>query len=145
MTGLLLTPTGAQPRTLQIPGSELGGIYYLRELADCDALRERFDAGGHVVVLGAGWIGSEVAASARQCGLEVSVIDPLPLPNERIFGREIGEFYRDVHAQRGVELLLGDEVAALEGDSAVRRVRTRSGQSVDLRLPRCWDRRHTTS
>jgi 3-phenylpropionate/trans-cinnamate dioxygenase ferredoxin reductase subunit len=127
----LLLTTGAQPRTLQIPGSGLGGVYYLREMADCDALRERFAAGGHVVVLGAGWIGSEVAASARQCGLEVSVIDPLPLPNERIFGREIGEFYRDVHAQHGVELLLGDEVAELEGDGVVRRVRTGSGRSVD--------------
>ena len=82
-------------------------------------------------MLGAGWIGSEVAASARQCGLEVSLIDPLPLPNERIFGREIGEFYRDVHAQHGVELLLGDEVAAFEGDGVVRRVRTRAGRSVD--------------
>ena len=51
-----------------MPGAELEGVYYLRTLADCDALRERLDAGGHVAVVGAGWIGSEFAASARQRG-----------------------------------------------------------------------------
>jgi 3-phenylpropionate/trans-cinnamate dioxygenase ferredoxin reductase component len=109
----------------------LEGVCYLRTLTDCEALRERLDAGGHVAVVGAGWIGSEVAASARQRGLEVTVIDPLELPNERIFGHEIGAFYRDVHAQHGVELLLGEGVESLEGDTAVRRVRTASGKTVE--------------
>src|SRR5690242_15030108 len=77
----LLLTTGAEPRRLAVPGSQLGGIYYLRTLADCEVLRGRLEAGGHVVVVGAGWIGSEVAASARQRGLEVTVIDPLELPN----------------------------------------------------------------
>jgi 3-phenylpropionate/trans-cinnamate dioxygenase ferredoxin reductase subunit len=81
--------------------------------------------------VGAGWIGSEVAASARQRGLEVTVIDPLELPNELIFGREIGEFYRDVHAGHGVELLLGEGVDAFEGNGAVQRVRTSSGKTVE--------------
>jgi 3-phenylpropionate/trans-cinnamate dioxygenase ferredoxin reductase component len=125
----LLLTTGAQPRRLQIPGAELDGVCYLRTLADCDALRERLDRGGRVVVVGAGWIGSEVAASARQKGCEVTVIDPLELPNERIFGREIGSFYRDVHAGHGVELLLGDGVERFEGDTTVRRVRTASGET----------------
>ena len=94
-------------------------------------LRERLDAGGHVAVVGAGWIGSEFAASARQRGLDVTLIDPLALPNERIFGPEIGAFYRDVHAQHGVELLLGEGVEAFEGDGAVRSVRTSGGRAVD--------------
>jgi 3-phenylpropionate/trans-cinnamate dioxygenase ferredoxin reductase subunit len=76
-----------------------------------------------VAVVGAGWIGSEVAASARQRRLEVTVIDPLALPNERIFGTEVGSFYRDVHAQAGVEMRLGRGVEAFEGDGAVARVR----------------------
>ncbi len=126
----LLVATGAEPRRLAVPGAELGRIYYLRTLADCEVLRDQLDAGGHVVVVGAGWIGSEVASSARQRGLEVTVIDPLELPNERVFGREIGEFYRDVHARHGVELLLGEGVDAFEGDAAVRRVRTTSGRTV---------------
>jgi 3-phenylpropionate/trans-cinnamate dioxygenase ferredoxin reductase component len=127
----LLLTTGAAPRQIQIDGAELEGVYYLRTLTDCEALRARLDGGGHVAVVGAGWIGSEVAASARQRGLEVTVIDPLELPNERIFGREIGEFYRDVHAQHGVELLLGEGVESFEGDTAVRRVRTASGKTVE--------------
>ncbi|MGZ6693215.1 MAG: NAD(P)/FAD-dependent oxidoreductase, partial [Solirubrobacteraceae bacterium] len=120
----LLLSTGAEPRHLSVPGAGLDGVHYLRTLADCDTLRERLDAGGHVAVVGAGWIGSEFAASARQRGLEVTLIDPLSLPNERIFGPEIGAFYRDAHGQHGVELVLGDGVEALEGNGALARVRT---------------------
>ncbi|HET8978466.1 MAG TPA: FAD-dependent oxidoreductase, partial [Solirubrobacteraceae bacterium] len=127
----LLLTTGAQPRPLPVPGAELAGVHYLRTLADCDVLRERLAAGGRVAVVGAGWIGSEFAASARQSGLDVTLIDPLALPNERIFGAEIGAFYRDVHAERGVALMLGDGVEAFEGDGAVSAVRVSSGQRVE--------------
>jgi 3-phenylpropionate/trans-cinnamate dioxygenase ferredoxin reductase component len=127
----LLLATGAEPRRLSVPGADLDGIHYLRTLADSDALRERLDGGGRVAVVGAGWIGSEVAASARQKGLEVTLIDPLELPNQRIFGPEIGSFYRDVHAHKGVELALGDGVEAFEGDGRVAAVRTTSGRSIE--------------
>jgi 3-phenylpropionate/trans-cinnamate dioxygenase ferredoxin reductase subunit len=127
----LLMATGAEPRRLKIPGAELEGVQYLRTFADCDALRERLAAGGHVAVVGTGWIGTEVAASARQLGLGVSIIDPHMLPYERIFGREIGEFYRDVHAQHGVELLPGEQVESFEGGTSVERVRTASGRAVE--------------
>ena len=127
----LLLSTGAVPRRLEIPGAELEGVLYLRTLADCDVLRDRLQAGGRVAVVGAGWIGSEVAASARQLGLEVALIDPLPLPNVRIFGEEIGAFYRDVHAQHGVELVLGEGVEAFQGDGRVRSVRTSSGRLIE--------------
>ena len=129
--GLLLT-TGAEPRKLSVPGADLKGVHYLRTLGDCDALRERLGAGsGRVAVVGAGWIGSEFAASARGAGLEVTVIDPLALPNERIFGAEIGEFYRDVHLRHGVEMVLEDGVEALEGDGAVSAVRTSKGRRIE--------------
>jgi 3-phenylpropionate/trans-cinnamate dioxygenase ferredoxin reductase subunit len=128
----LLLATGAEPRRIPIPGADLDGVHYLRTLADCDVLRERLERGGRAVVVGAGWIGSEFAASARQRGLEVTVIDPLALPNERIFGAEIGTFYRDVHARHGVDLALGDGVEAFEGDGAtIARVRTASGRVID--------------
>jgi 3-phenylpropionate/trans-cinnamate dioxygenase ferredoxin reductase component len=126
----LLLATGAEPRRIPIAGAELDGVHYLRTLQDCDALRERLGTGGRVVVVGAGWIGSEFAASARQRGLEVTIVDPLALPNERIFGPEIGAFYRDVHAQHGIEWLLGEGVDAFEGDGAVSRVRTSSGRTL---------------
>ena len=128
--GLLLT-TGAEPRRLSVPGADLDGVHYLRTLSDCDALRERLGAGGHVAVVGAGWIGSEFAASARQAGLDVTVIDPLALPNERIFGPEIGAFYRDVHLAHGVEMVLEDGVEALEGNGSVSAVRTANGRRVE--------------
>jgi 3-phenylpropionate/trans-cinnamate dioxygenase ferredoxin reductase component len=127
----LLLATGAEPRRLQVPGADLDGIYYLRTLADCDLLRARLDTGGRAVVVGAGWIGSEFAASARQRGLEVTVLDPQELPNERIFGSDIGAFYRDVHQQHGITLLLGDGLDSFEGDGAITRVRTTSGRRIE--------------
>src|SRR5215470_12459872 len=127
----LLLATGAEPRRLRVPGADLDGVYYLRTLADCDLLRERLVGGGHVVVVGAGWIGSEIAASARQRGCEVTVVDPLALPNERIFGTEIGTFYRDVHLQHGVTMMLGDGVDSFEGAGVVERVRTAGGREIE--------------
>jgi 3-phenylpropionate/trans-cinnamate dioxygenase ferredoxin reductase component len=128
--GLLLA-TGAEPRRLNIPGSELQGIHYLRTLADSDALRECLDAGGKLVVVGAGWIGAEVAASARQRGLEVTLIDPLSVPLERVLGAEVGAAYRDIHLDHGVEMLLRDGVASFEGEGAVERVCTERGRVID--------------
>jgi 3-phenylpropionate/trans-cinnamate dioxygenase ferredoxin reductase subunit len=127
----LLLATGAEPRRIPIVGSELDGVHYLRTLADCDALRERLQVGGRVVVVGGGWIGSEFASSARQAGLEVTVVDPISLPLERIFGAEIGAFYRDVHRDHDVELVLGERVEAFEGERAVASVRTAAGRVIE--------------
>jgi 3-phenylpropionate/trans-cinnamate dioxygenase ferredoxin reductase subunit len=127
----LLLTIGAQPREITVPGADLDGVYYLRTLDDCDVLSRRLDVGGRAAVIGGGWIGSEFAASARQKGLDVALIDPLQLPAGRLFGDEIGTFYRDVHAQHGVELLLGDGVRSFEGDGAVSRVITTGGKTVE--------------
>jgi 3-phenylpropionate/trans-cinnamate dioxygenase ferredoxin reductase subunit len=127
----LLLTIGAEPRRLPIPGAELDGVLYLRSAADCDALRDRLDRGGAVVVIGAGWIGAEVAASARQRGLEVTVIDPLTVPLERVLGAEVGAVYRDLHRDHGVRMLLGTGVEAFEGANAVERVRTTDGRELD--------------
>ena len=127
----LLLTTGAEPRRLKIPGAELEGVFYLRSVQDSDALRDRIDRGGAVVVVGAGWIGSEVAASARQRGLDVTVVEPAALPLERVLGAEVGAIYRDIHADHGVRMLLGTGVEAFEGDGAVERVRTSDGRVID--------------
>jgi len=127
----LLLTTGAEPRRLSIPGGELDGVLYLRSVADCDALRDRLDRGGAVVVIGAGWIGAEVAASARQRGLEVTVIDPLTVPLERVLGTEVGAVYRDIHRDHGVQMLMGTGVEAFEGGTAVERVRTTDGRELE--------------
>ena len=128
----LLLTTGAEPRRISVPGADLDGVHYLRTFDDCDALRDRLGSGsGRVAVVGAGWIGSEFAASARGAGLDVTVIDPLAVPNERIFGAEIGAFYRDVHVRNGVEMVLEDGVEALEGEGSVSAVRTANGRRIE--------------
>jgi 3-phenylpropionate/trans-cinnamate dioxygenase ferredoxin reductase subunit len=106
-------------------------VLYLRSVEDSDRLRERLDHGGKVVVVGAGWIGSEVAASARQRGLEVTVIDPLTVPLEHVLGADVGAIYRDIHTDHGVQMLMGTGVAAFEGDRVVERVRTDDGRELD--------------
>jgi 3-phenylpropionate/trans-cinnamate dioxygenase ferredoxin reductase subunit len=120
----LLLTTGATARRLGIAGSDLDGIHSLRTLDDSDALRERLTAGGRVVVIGAGWIGAEVAASARQLGCAVTVLDPLSVPLERVLGPEVGAIYREIHADHGVRMLMGTGVTAFEGGRHVERVRT---------------------
>jgi 3-phenylpropionate/trans-cinnamate dioxygenase ferredoxin reductase component len=127
----LLLTTGAEPRRLPVPGAELEGVLYLRSVEDSDDLRARLDAGGRVVVVGAGWIGAEVAASARQRGLDVTVVDPLGVPLERALGAEVGAIYRDIHADHGVQMLMNTGVAAFEGDGRVGRVRTDDGRLLD--------------
>jgi 3-phenylpropionate/trans-cinnamate dioxygenase ferredoxin reductase component len=126
-----LLTTGAEPKRVPVPGADLDGVHVLRTVQDSDTLRAVLDAGGRLAVVGAGWIGCEVAASARQRGMEVTVIEPLSVPLERVLGPELGAFYRDVHSDHGVELRLGDGVAAIEGSGRVERVRTSNGASVD--------------
>jgi 3-phenylpropionate/trans-cinnamate dioxygenase ferredoxin reductase subunit len=123
----LLLATGAEPRRVGIPGGELEGIHYLRSLDDADALRQRLDDGGRLLVIGAGWIGCEVAASARQKGLEVTVIHPGSVPLERVLGQEVGAVYRDIHLDHGVEMRPGARVESFEGSPGVERVRTSEG------------------
>jgi 3-phenylpropionate/trans-cinnamate dioxygenase ferredoxin reductase component len=127
----LLLTTGAEPRRLAIPGATLDNVVYLRTVEDSDLLRERLDRGGTVVVIGAGWIGAEVAASARQRGLGVTVIDPVTVPLERVLGTEVGSIYRDIHADHGVRMLPGTRVEAFEGGTAVERVRTSDGRLLE--------------
>jgi 3-phenylpropionate/trans-cinnamate dioxygenase ferredoxin reductase subunit len=127
----LLLATGAEPRRLAAAGADLDGVLCLRTVEDADELRRRLDRGGAVVVVGAGWIGAEVAASARQRGLDVTVLDPAAVPLERVLGREVGALYGDVHADHGVRMLMGTGVEAFEGQTKVERVRTTDGQALD--------------
>jgi 3-phenylpropionate/trans-cinnamate dioxygenase ferredoxin reductase subunit len=128
----LLLATGSEPRRLPVPGRELAGVLYLRDLDDSDAIAERLGHGrGKVVVIGAGWIGAEVGASARQKGLDVTIVEQASLPLEGVLGAELGAVYRDVHADHGVELLTGSRLEAFEGAGAVERVRLAGGRTID--------------
>jgi 3-phenylpropionate/trans-cinnamate dioxygenase ferredoxin reductase subunit len=119
----LLITTGSEPRRLPLPGTDLDGVHYLRTVEDSEAIRRRIDAGGRLVTIGAGWIGAEVAASARQRGCDVTIVEMTELPLERVLGRDIGAFYRDVHLDHGVEFIGGAAVEAIEGDGTVAAVR----------------------
>jgi 3-phenylpropionate/trans-cinnamate dioxygenase ferredoxin reductase component len=122
-----LLTTGAQARTLTTPGADLPGVHYLRTVADAEALAAAAAAATSVAVVGAGWIGSEVAASLRTRGLAVTLIEPSAVPLERVLGRKIGQVYRDLHARHGVDLRLGEGVAALHGGRRVEEVLTTAG------------------
>jgi 3-phenylpropionate/trans-cinnamate dioxygenase ferredoxin reductase subunit len=127
----LLLSTGATPRRLPLPGADLPGVRYLRQKADSDALRADIVAASRVVVIGAGWIGSEVAASARQLGAEVAIVAPEAVPLERVLGSEVGGIYRDLHADQGVDLHLSTQVEAIVGNGAAQGVRTTDGAVID--------------
>jgi 3-phenylpropionate/trans-cinnamate dioxygenase ferredoxin reductase subunit len=127
----LLLATGAEPRRIPVPGADLEGVHYLRSFGDSDDLRRAIEASSRVAVIGAGWIGAEVAASARQKGLEVTLIEQLDVPLERVLGREVGEVYGAIHREQGVELLTGTAVEAIEGAGRAERVRLKGGTTVD--------------
>ena len=127
----LLIATGAEPRRLDLPGADLDGVCYLRSLADSDALRDTFAAGGRLVVIGGGWIGAEVAASARQVGLEVAIVEPNESLLERALGRTLGAFYAEVHRSKGVELYTHASPARFEGQGRVGRVVLQDGRALD--------------
>jgi 3-phenylpropionate/trans-cinnamate dioxygenase ferredoxin reductase subunit len=126
----LLIATGAQPRTLPVPGAELPGVMTLRTVADADAIRAAATDAEGIVVIGAGWIGSEVAASLRTLGKTVTLIAPEAVPLERVLGPQVGGVYRDLHLQRGVEWRRGTTVKRFVGTDRVKAVETSADERI---------------
>jgi 3-phenylpropionate/trans-cinnamate dioxygenase ferredoxin reductase subunit len=127
----LLIATGSVPRRLDAPGGKLDGIHYLRTLADSARISERIESGRKLVVVGSGWIGAEIAASARQKGCEVTMIETASLPLERVLGPEVGRIYRDLHRDQGVEFFPETTVERFEGEGSVERVVTKDGARIE--------------
>ena len=109
----LVLATGAGSRLLGLPGANLPGVLTLRDLAESDALRDTLAQGGRLAVIGAGWIGLEVAAAARLAGMDVTVVDPVAQPLANILGERIGGYFADLHRRHGVDLRLGTGVSAI--------------------------------
>ncbi|NUT98597.1 MAG: FAD-dependent oxidoreductase [Saccharothrix sp.] len=110
----LVLATGSVPRALPVPGGDLPGLRYLRTVEDSLGLRQVLVPGVRVVVVGAGWIGCEVAAAARVRGADVTVVDPVDLPLRRVLGPVVAEVFREMHADRGVVWRLGVGVDGFE-------------------------------
>jgi len=115
----LVLATGARPRKLPLVGADLEGVHLFRTAADIDAIRPRFIAGAKLVVIGAGYIGLEVAAVARQTGLEVTVIETAVRPLARVTSPEVAGFFLDEHTRQGVRFLLGGQPAVIKGKERV--------------------------
>jgi 3-phenylpropionate/trans-cinnamate dioxygenase ferredoxin reductase subunit len=126
----LLLATGATPRRLDVPGADLGGILSLRTLADSDRIAAAVAEGAHLVVVGAGWIGLEVAAAARARGATVTVVERSELPLLRVLGPGIARVFADLHRDHGVTFRLGAVVQAFRGEGRVSAVLLGDGTEV---------------
>ncbi len=129
----LVIATGASPRKL--PGQpELAGVFVLRTLDDALAMRGALEAGPRVVVVGGGFIGAEVAASCRQRGAAVTMVEALGNPLSQALGPELGGLYAALHRDHGVDVRTGVAVAAIEGEYRVERVRLADGSVLPADL-----------
>ena len=130
----LLLATGAAPRRLPLGAETLHGVVVLRTLADSRRLGGQLRAVDHVTVVGAGWIGCEVAAAARTMGTAVTLIDPLDAPLARVLGAEVGRVFAQLHSDHGVDLRLGVGVSGVRGGDTVEQVALTDGSTVDTDL-----------
>jgi 3-phenylpropionate/trans-cinnamate dioxygenase ferredoxin reductase component len=123
----LLLATGARPRTLPVPGAELAGVLHLRTLSDSDRILDAAVKGARLVIIGAGWIGLEVAAAARSRGATVDIVETANLPLQRILGDRIATVFADLHREHGVTFHFGAQVARLVGGYRVTQVELADG------------------
>jgi 3-phenylpropionate/trans-cinnamate dioxygenase ferredoxin reductase component len=111
----LLLATGSKPRRLVVPGADLDGVYYLRNVEDSERIKIEFARAKRVVIIGAGWIGLETAAAARAAGLDVTLLVSGDLPLQRVLGREVAPIFAELHRSHGVDLRYRTTAAELTG------------------------------
>jgi 3-phenylpropionate/trans-cinnamate dioxygenase ferredoxin reductase component len=126
----LLLTTGARPRRLRIPGGEGPRVFYLRDIDAALALRERLELGVRIAVIGAGFIGLEVAATARKRGAEVTVLELAPQVLARVTPPEIAQYVADLHRRNGVQVTMGVAVTAIEDHGSELAIVTASGERI---------------
>ena len=127
-----LVATGARVNILHhLEGARLEGIHYLRVLGNSDAIREEAAAAEHVVLIGGSYIASEVAASLTALGTSCTMVMLEDVALSRAFGEEVGRYFHEILASKGIELVTGETVEAFVGDGRVRAVRTNSGREVE--------------
>lgn len=127
----VLLCTGSRPRPLHVPGADLDGITYLRTLKDAELIRNGLSEGASLVVVGCGFVGTELAACARSLGNQVTMIELDDVPLRRVLRPEIGERLARLHRDRGVQMRTGVAIERFEGDTRVRRVVTTDGRVIE--------------
>ncbi len=129
--GKLLLTTGSAPRRLGVPGADLDGVLYLRSVGDSERIKAAIGSARSIAVIGAGWIGLEVTAAAREAGAAVTVLEAAELPLLRVLGPEVAEVFAALHRDHGVDLRSGVQVAEITGtDGRVAGVRLGDGTEV---------------
>jgi 3-phenylpropionate/trans-cinnamate dioxygenase ferredoxin reductase component len=131
----LLLATGSTPRRLTLPGGDLDGVNYLRNIEDSEGIKAAFAQAERVAIIGGGWIGLETAAAARHAGREVTLLEAAELPLLAVLGRDVAPLFADLHREHGVDLRFNVGVAELTGsDGAVTGVRLNDGTRIDADL-----------
>jgi 3-phenylpropionate/trans-cinnamate dioxygenase ferredoxin reductase component len=132
--GKLILATGTSARSIPLEGADKKGVATLRSIADVDAIREGMKACQRVAIIGAGYIGLEVAAVARALGKDVSVIEALDRPMKRVVSPKVSDYFTALHKSNGIDLRLNTAVEAIVGDSSASGVKLRSGEVVEAGL-----------
>lgn len=130
----LALATGARVRHIALVGQELEGVLYLRELCDVDRIRQFVGTGKRAVIIGGGYVGLETAASLRQLGMQVTVLEAMPRILARVTAAEVSTFFARVHHEEGVRILTDVTVEALQGERAVQSVRLANGEVLPADL-----------
>lgn len=130
----LVLALGSRARQLPVEGARLQGVHYLRSIADVEGIRENMEAGRRLVIIGAGYIGLEVAAVAQQAGLDVTVIEMADRVMSRVVSPEISDFYQIEHTNQGVRFRLATGVDGLHGKKRVKYVTTSEGEDIPADL-----------
>jgi 3-phenylpropionate/trans-cinnamate dioxygenase ferredoxin reductase subunit len=131
----ILVVTGARPRAVPLPGADMAGVVTLRTLDDSEALAEHLRTAKRIAIIGAGWIGLEIAAAARLADVEVTVLERAPLPLVAVLGPEVAQVFADLHTDHGVTLRMGVAIAEIVGeDGRATGVRLEDGEVVPADL-----------
>lgn len=126
----LMIATGSNLRTLAIEGDDLEGIFYLRRMADAKGIKQHMKNVKQAVIIGAGFIGAELASSLKQLGVEVTIVEMAAYPMENIVGRVVSEYFLDLHRSNDIEVITEDSVVQFNGDAMVEEAITAKGRRI---------------
>jgi len=130
----LVLTTGARVRKIPLPGSDLPGVFYLRDINDVQKIKQFTGKAKNAVIIGGGYIGLETGASLRKLGMEVTVLEAMPRILQRVTAPEVSEFYARVHSEEGVNIVTDAQIEAIEGEKDVERVVMKNGDSYPAEL-----------